>query len=387
MNYIEKNDTDNIEIKNIADYLKNVDDKIKELKRTTNSTFFCYRGEDRTKNDNGDLYFHSMPNIFRPDKFDKFDKYRWLEKNILDEIKSNNLSNSNEYLEVAMDAQHGGFPSRLLDVTFNSLIALFFAITPHFSTNVNKHDKDDGRVIVYAIDKMTTSSTHSIVNIYNELVNKKYNNRLDSYFHILIDFVDLNTRIKAQQGGFIMFGGNHFIPFPDRRVREIVIPSSSKSLLRKQLDLYFGINIGMIYPESDNKVNTIITRSMLVDNDVDYYSIIMNEIEFNLNNKIEHIMYLKKMCKEQSNSSYEEQFNNSIKELINYIYDICLSIESYRNSEKLRNLNNNDSKYIDEIIDKLILSINKNILYLNKRLNNKFNGKLFNPNILRRNND
>ena len=165
------------------------------------NSLFCYRGEDRIHGDNGEVYVHSMPNIFRPTNFNKFNEFKWFEKSILDEVKSNNLSKSIDYLEIAMDAQHGGFPSRLLDITFNSLIALFFAITPHYTMKIKEHDNVDGRVIVYAVDKMTTSKTETIMKIYKELVNeKKYNSRLDAYFHLFIDFVDLNSLFQFQQG-------------------------------------------------------------------------------------------------------------------------------------------------------------------------------------------
>lgn len=349
-------------INNISDYLSEIDLNIKELKRITGSSFFCYRGEDRIQNCSGKNYKHSMPNIFRPEQFEKFDKFKWFEKSILDEIRSNNLSNRNDYLEIAMDAQHGGFPSRLLDVTFNSLIALFFAITPHYNININEHDNIDGRVMVYAIDKMSTSNTESIIDIYKDIVHeKKYNSRLESYFHMLIDFVDLNSRIKAQQGGFILFGGNQHVPIPEMRVKEIIIPKEAKEKLRQQLDLYFGINMGMIYPEPDKKVDYITSRALIIENDVNYYSVIEDEIEFNLRNKLE---YIKFQLQEGEVDSLK-----LIQDLAYYIYDVVISIESL--------------KYNKDKTNKIKKMIIKNIEHINSELYTELSGNLLNPEIVK----
>ena len=271
-----------------------------------------------------------MPNIFRPTVFNEYCKYVWFEKNILDEIKSNNLSNSKSYLETAMDAQHGGFPSRLLDVSFNSLVALFFAVTPYYKFRIDEHDDTDGRVIVFATDKMSTSNTQSIINIFDDLiVKKRYNSALDCYFHMLIDFVDLNNRIKAQQGGFILFGGNQFVPIPESKMKEIIIPSYSKKKIRDELNLYFGINMGMIYPEVDKKVDYITSRSLVIQNEIDYYSIIKDEIEFNLDNKIEYLKcILNKKMQTNNNQEYIEFLNNLTK----YIYTLSIVINEDKNS-------------------------------------------------------
>lgn len=353
------------EIKNVSDYLNEVEKNIKKLTRNNGNLLICYRGEDRKENENGEKYLHSMPNIFRPDNFNNFDRYNWFEKNILDEIKSNNISKNKNYLEIAMDAQHGGFPSRLLDVTFNSLIALFFAVTPHYTKKKKQHDTFDGRVIIYAVDKMSTSNTESIIDIYDNLVNNKtHNTRLDSYFHILIDFVDLNSRIKAQQGGFILFGGNQYVPIPDSRLIEITIPHESKDTLREQLNLFFGINMGMIYPEPDNKVDYIIKRALKVENEIDYYSIIYNEIEFNIKYMVNNIKF--------QLAHNENQLTELLGDLSKYIYYIYLSISIYDSSRK------------DDIdkVEKLKKYLDSKILYINHEFRDKVDGDLINTNIV-----
>lgn len=302
-------------IVNVSDFLSEVGKTVKELKRISKSSVICYRGEGRLVGESGEKYVHSMPNIFRYGLFERFSSHKWFEKAILDEVKSNNLSRSDNYLEIAIDAQHGGFPSRLLDISFNSLIALFFATTPHYTMKVNTHDDVDGRVLVYAFDKMTTSKTRSIIEIYERIIDKKdHSNRFESNFHYLIDFVDLNPRIRAQQGGFILFGGNQFVPITENRVREIIIPGEAKKRIREELDLYFGVNMGSIYPEPENKVDYIGQKIPIIENEVDYLSAVKEEIEFHINSSLEYIRYGEIKDKKKK-----------IEELAIYFYEVYFS--------------------------------------------------------------
>lgn len=346
-----KINNNNVVVENVSTYLQKIEEQISELKRVTGDSLVCFRGENRTSGEHGGLYRHSMPNIFRPDKFEMFNKFKWFEKGILDEIRSNNLSGSKEYLEIAMDAQHGGFPSRLLDVTFNSLIALFFATTPHYNTPIEKNDDTDGRVLVYVFDKMATSKTKTVIDIYEDLISEKKDNirlsRLGSHFHFLIDFVDLNSRIRAQQGGFVLFGGNQFLPIPDNRVREIIIPHAAKKCIRKELDTYFGINMGVIYPEPDNKVDFITKKSMIVENDVNYFSAIQDEIERNIDSKLEYILYIKKFD--------EKKLREKIQDLAFYVYDILVSL---RDLKKDFNDSNNKLNDIEKLVKNKVKYIN-----------------------------
>lgn len=363
----------NVVVENVSTYLQKVEEQISELKRVTGDSLVCFRGENRMSGEQGELYRHSMPNIFRPDKFEMLNKFKWFEKGILDEIRSNNLSGSKEYLEIAMDAQHGGFPSRLLDVTFNSLIALFFATTPHYNTAIEKNDDTDGRVLVYVFDKMATSKTKTVIDIYKDLISEKKDNirlsRLGSHFHFLIDFVDLNSRIRAQQGGFVLFGGNQFVPIPESRVREIIIPNKAKKLIRTELDTYFGINMGMIYPEPENKVDFITKKSIIIENDVNYFSVIRDEIEFNIDNKIACIQYIKE--------NDEKEFKKTIHETAYYMYDLLMSIEHMK--ECLEGA----SKEVDAnrtMIEEIINLIEQKVVHINNKLYKEIDGNLINDN-------
>ena len=168
----------------------------------------------------------------------------------------------------------------------------------------------------------------------------------------------MNSRIRAQQGGFLLFGGNQFMPISENRVREIIIPSGAKKSIRKELDTYFGINMGMIYPEPYNKVDYITKKSIVVENDVNYFSVVKKGIEYHINRSLDYIEYL----------SDEKERKVKLDKLIAYIYDVCYSLTYLKektNSEtdiktieeiekmvkdKIKELNSSDKKIINEDI-------------------------------------
>lgn len=359
-------------IKNISDYLKVVVDKVEELKKCTGYTIFCYRGEDCIHDPKTEEpYQAGMPNIFRPNQVGNLNHSLWYENNILDEMKSNKLSGSDQYLEIAMDAQHGGFPSRLLDVSFNSLVALFFAVTPFYNEKETAHDKIDGRVLIYASDKLTTSNTVAIRNIYKQIIDeKKYSTILDAHFHMLIDFVDLNSRIKAQQGGFILFGGNQFIPIPEWKYREIIIPSESKKNLREELKSLFGIEMGTIYPEPNNRVNHITNRAKTIENRVNYYEVVTKEIELDLISKKNKIIRL-------ADNLSSKELTNAIMDMDYYFHRLSIYMQSLKDDIGVRdNICEKDKLSIIKILEKYLLEINTLMF-------KRFEGNVINPDLFK----
>lgn len=349
----------------ITKYLNEIDKKVSNLKRLTGCKLYCFRGEDQL------FEFHSQPNLFRGKIFDAYNNKRCIEKNILDELKANNLSVNHNLLEIAMDAQHGGFPSRLLDVSFNSLIALFFAVTPHYTKPLDANDEKDGRVIIYAIDEMATSKSKSINDIYREIVEEgKFSSRFDGYFHYLIDFSDLNARIKAQQGGFILFGGNQYVPIPPGRYLEIKIKPESKKIIREELELYFGINMGTIYPEAYNKVSYITSKSEIVSCGINYYENIKKEIE----NCLDY--YIISLNCEQD----QRKRKDLKKEIKSFIIAISLSITNFLSSdyELLSESSKSDTLKLE------VDEINDLITKFVKTVNEKLDVEFINPQLLQK---
>lgn len=236
------------DIESISDYLKIV------LRHTMGKNgIVVFRGEDQV------FPKPCRPNIFRKESI-ATDVY--FEKKLLDSMRQNDLSNDKCYLYNAIDAQHGTFPSRMLDVSYNCLIALYFAVTAFYklgSDDIN--DDEDGMVYIMNFENAYSPSSSNIQDAYENIITRKdpllCNNILFSKNHKLIDHCRINKRITVQQGAFVLFQGDDSEGIPAFVYTSIKIPSSRKSLLREQLNQLFGIHTGFVYPEIDNLVNEL----------------------------------------------------------------------------------------------------------------------------------
>jgi len=232
---------------------------IQELKQ--DEKIVVYRGETQ---DFGTTA--CQPNVFRDGYLDNNERF---EKNILDEMTANHLARGDSYLEKAINAQHGGFPSRLLDVSYNSLVALFFATTPFYNKKITASDEDDGYVYVFSLDEMFCPVGDGIKDNYTALISDEYEwyskTTLFNRNFKLIDHIKTNPRIIAQQGAFILFQGMDAHSIPLNLYIRIKIHKKAKPRIRKQLKDLFGIHMGTIYPEENNLVDEIISKSKITN--------------------------------------------------------------------------------------------------------------------------
>jgi hypothetical protein len=187
--------------------------------------------------------------------------------------------------------QHYGLPTRLVDVTLNPLVALYFASEAH---NVEGQETD-GSVIAYHVpadrsryyDSNTVALLANLANLTDDY-KKELRKLSDSDFEIfnasdagqrLVRFVrhekphfenainaqDLfrplyvrprlsNKRIIAQSGAFLIYG----LPTAssskryERTIKQLVvnIPAEKKASIRDQLNR-FAINASTLFPEMD----------------------------------------------------------------------------------------------------------------------------------------
>jgi len=198
--------------------------------------------------------------------------------------------------------QHYGLPTRLMDVSSNPLVALFFGTEPYRSTK----KEIDGRVIIYDVPKLrrkyfdsdSISCVSNLANLTDEekselLENEKLD--IDTFCKLracdcLIQFIrgekphfcpsinptDLsrayyvtpkmqNNRIIAQHGAFIIFGlkivrttrstDNH-----NAITRTLIdIPQAAKSSIRRELDT-LGINAGTLFPDLGHAASEIVRK-------------------------------------------------------------------------------------------------------------------------------
>ena len=245
--------TEKTKIKHVSDYLRAIE-KCRNL--FADEDIVVFRGEDQI--------FSSacQPNLFRNRMLDH---NSYFEKNVLDEMTADQWTQKESYLMKAVDAQHGGFPSRLLDVSYNALIALYFAVTPYYTKPITADDGEDGIVYMFDFERMYCATGQNMEELYESIVQRNIpwlvKSKAFSLNHKLIDHVKANDRIKAQQGAFILFQGDEFVPVSEYNIEKIIIHRDSKKVIREELNRFFGIHTGFVYPEGTNCVNEIINKS------------------------------------------------------------------------------------------------------------------------------
>lgn len=241
----------NTPIQNVADYIGRVNQYI----QMHPDSIFVYRGEPQ-------IYEKPcIPNLYRDGILGV---NRFFEKSLFEAMRQNRLTRESRYLDNAIDAQHGEFPSRLLDVSYNCLTALYFAVTPYYHKQEGFYDEEDGAVYVFFIDEMFSPSGDNTNKYYDAIINHEpewIDQILFEKNHKFIDHVKLSDRIIAQQGAFILFQGAALEELPQYMYCGMTIPGSSKAKIRKELKQLFGIHTGSIYPETVNLVDEMKEKS------------------------------------------------------------------------------------------------------------------------------
>mgnify|MGYP003303539407 CR=1 FL=1 len=254
---LETSKKDFLECTSVSQYIE----LISSLVECTSQKIVVYRGEPEVYS------APCRPNIFRKGVLNN---NRLYERSLFDTMRQNGLTSEKRYLDNAIDAQHGEFPSRLLDVTYNCLVALYFAVTAFYHRGDDADDDKDGMVYVFYMDDIYSPSANNTNQVYNAIISKDIPWFTDEIIfeknHKFIDHCKINKRIVAQQGAFILFQGNDATPIPKYMHQGILIPKKYKPNLRNELKLYFGIHTGSIYPEITNLANELNEKSKKIVN-------------------------------------------------------------------------------------------------------------------------
>lgn len=299
-------------VHNISQFIQRVNEYMKARGQKDNTV--VYRGEP-------DIYPEPCrPNIFRRGVMNG---NRFFEKSLFDAMRQNRLTGEVRYLDNAIDAQHGEFPSRLLDVSYNCLTALYFAVTPYYHNREDSMDDKDGMVFLFFVDEIFSPSAKNTNDNYDAIINrdKEWHQKyiLFEKNHKFIDHTKLNSRIIAQQGAFILFQGDEPESLPEYMSYGILIPGEAKSGIRRELKQLFGIHTGSIYPEIINLVDELSSKSRKLNTEEFSFK---NELEYALRQLGKELDYYFDYVVEKKESGEEE--------VIRILMHVEHVIDSYR---------------------------------------------------------
>ena len=200
--------------------------------------------------------------------------------------------------------QHYGLPTRLLDVSRNALVALYFATDPgsdgdsktdgkvtvlHVPPEREKYFDSDSVSCMANLANLTPEEKDKIYRLKESLIESSYDEQIEnfnkdgtvkrlhqfirsekSYFQPITNPVDLlkpyyvhpkmsNRRIVAQSGAFILYGLDPFkkLFFPNPIVEvSILVQMEVKSAIRTELEK-LGISESTLFPEIDKAAGRI----------------------------------------------------------------------------------------------------------------------------------
>jgi hypothetical protein len=250
----------------------------------------CYRGQR-------DASWPNVAGIFRPEFKGLLKNEKRAVRDLIS-VHPSEFASDETMFDKLVRMQHFGLPTRLLDVSRNALVALYFATDP----GPRGSKPSDGKVIIFTVpqecekyfDSDSVSCIANLANMTSEEKDEIY--RLEgslgglpedeqiakfnedsivkrlhqfirsekSYFQPIISPIELllpfyvhpkmsNRRILAQSGAFILYGMSPFKKiFWPYKIEEthLLVPQKAKESIRKAL-ANIGINESTLFPEID----------------------------------------------------------------------------------------------------------------------------------------
>jgi len=203
-------------IKSISKYME----ILEEIRVSEKKVFF--RGHS-------DISYRLLPTIFRSEEWLKNEKKMYQELQI---NCPNDFSHMKNHLEILAGMQHYGLPTRLLDITQNPLIALYFAC--------ESRETYFGEIIIFSIDKDTikypqsdTIALLASLPLFTHKVQKEFYTASKDTTLTLEDFNKKITRL-VQEVQFERPGFKGEVLPEDLRRNAVVLPSKNNRRIDKQ---------------------------------------------------------------------------------------------------------------------------------------------------------
>ena len=288
-------------LKAFVDYIMKLREE--SLLQGLSSYQWFFRGQENSE-------WSIYPNVFRNDGLAKETQI------IQDALRQNpfEFENKNDF-EILTKLQHYGLGTRLIDVTLNPLVALYFATEPSVEYKENKNgqysqEEKDGAVFVQYSPWHTTNelciriaSTIPFFDIGSSWTTEVLLGKLKTAriitddeealivrdnCKLLVEYLQAsffvisshsNERLIRQSGAFVI---PTFINFADKHdflhsiiaksynaindmfsTEVIVIPAKSKQAIREELD-FFNINEATLFPELEHQMTYIKQRNVPV---------------------------------------------------------------------------------------------------------------------------
>lgn len=205
-----------------------------------NGLILFFRGHSDKEN------YKPIPSIYRGKN--KGHEYEIAQKAICDYYTD--FKDAKYYFEKLEIMQHYGVPTRLLDITKNPLVALYFACC--------ENENCDGEILVYVATQKDDVRYYD-EDVVNEMSNLAFKRNIETgkeqiKHTIIVSPVMNNERIKRQSGAFLLFGINKdgdTCSNPLEPCKKITINASNKQAFLNELQ-YLGINKQFLFPELSN---------------------------------------------------------------------------------------------------------------------------------------